>query len=99
VPRLVDPDELQRQLADLPGWSGDAGAIRRSVQAPDFMAGIRIVVEVAEAAEQMDHHPDVDIRWRTVLFVLSTHSAGGVTQLDVELAHRISQAAADHGAS
>jgi 4a-hydroxytetrahydrobiopterin dehydratase len=54
---------------------------------------------VALEAEEMDHHPDIDIRWRTVTFVVSTHSEGGVTQLDVELAHRISQAAARLGAS
>ena len=47
----------------------------------------------------MDHHPDIDIRWRTLVFGLSTHSAGGVTQLDVELAHRISALAAEHGAT
>ena len=46
------------------------------------------------AAETMDHHPDIDIRWRTVSFALSTHSAGGLTQLDIELAHQISQEAA-----
>ena len=44
---------------------------------------------VAEIAEEMNHHPDMDIRWRTVTFSLATHSVGGVTQLDVELAHRI----------
>jgi len=44
---------------------------------------------VAIEAEEMNHHPDMDIRWRTVTFTLSTHSAGGVTQLDIELAHRI----------
>jgi 4a-hydroxytetrahydrobiopterin dehydratase len=98
MPRLLDAAELDRQLAELPGWAGDANAISRSLQAPDFLAGIRIVDDVADAAEQMDHHPDIDIRWRTVLFTLSTHSAGGVTQLDIELAHRISSSALTHGA-
>ena len=55
--------------------------------------------EVAAAAETMDHHPDIDIRWRTVAFALSTHSEGGLTQLDVELAHQISQEAARKGAA
>ena len=50
-------------------------------------------------AEELDHHPDIDIRWRTLLFGLSTHSAGGVTQLDIELAHRIDAAATAHGAT
>jgi 4a-hydroxytetrahydrobiopterin dehydratase len=97
--RPLDTDELARQLADLPGWSGDTSAISRTVQAPDFLTGVRIVAEVAEIAEQMDHHPDIDIRWRKVLFGLSTHSAGGVTQLDIELAHRISAVARTHSAT
>ena len=48
------------------------------------------VNQIAAEAEEMDHHPDIDIRWDTVELVLCTHSAGGLTQLDVELAHRIS---------
>jgi 4a-hydroxytetrahydrobiopterin dehydratase len=96
---LLDSEELTRQLADLPGWVGDTAGISRTVQAPDFLTGVRIVSEVAEIAEQMDHHPDIDIRWRKLLFALSTHSAGGVTQLDVELAHRISTVATEHDAS
>jgi 4a-hydroxytetrahydrobiopterin dehydratase len=97
--RLLDQEELDRQLDDLPGWTGDSAAISREVQAPDFLTGVRIVAEVADIAEQMDHHPDIDIRWRTLRFVLSTHSAGGVTQLDIELAHRISGTAAARGAT
>ena len=97
--RLLDPDELVRQLADLPGWAGDTAGLARTVNAPDFLTGVRIVAEVAEAAEAMDHHPDIDIRWRTLLFGLSTHSSGGVTQLDIELAHRISAIATDLGAT
>ena len=49
---------------------------------------------MAADAEAMDHHPDIDIRWRTVTFTLSTHSEGGLTQLDIELAHQIDTAAA-----
>jgi 4a-hydroxytetrahydrobiopterin dehydratase len=95
--RLLDDAETTRQLADLPGWRSADGALRRSLTAPDFPTAIRIVDDVAAAAEEMDHHPDVDIRWRTLHFVLSTHSAGGVTQLDVELAHRIAAIASEHG--
>ena len=91
--RLLTDDEITRQLADLPGWSRDGGTLRASYDAPDFLAGIRLVHEVALLAEAMDHHPDIDIRWRTVSFALSTHSEGGLTQLDVELAHGIAQEA------
>ena len=97
--RLLTDEEIDRQLTDLPGWTRDGDSIRASYEAPDFPTGIRLVDEVAVAAEDMDHHPDIDIRWRTVAFVLSTHSDGGLTQLDIELAHRISQAAALVGAS
>jgi len=91
--RLTD-EEITRQLADLPGWSVDGNTIRAAYEAPDFLAGIRLVDEVALHAEQLDHHPDIDIRWRTVSFTLSTHSEGGLTQLDVELGHLIAAEAA-----
>jgi 4a-hydroxytetrahydrobiopterin dehydratase len=99
VARLLDPDELARQLGELPGWSGDTRSISRTVAAPSFPSALAIVAEVGEVAEELDHHPDIDIRWRTLLFGLSTHSAGGVTQLDIELAHRIDAAATAHGAT
>ena len=96
--RLLDDDEIERQLGDLPGWTRDGNTIRASYEAPAFLDGIRLVDEVAAAAESMNHHPDIDIRWRTVTFGLSTHSEGGLTQLDVELAHQIAQEAARVGA-
>jgi 4a-hydroxytetrahydrobiopterin dehydratase len=68
------------------------------VSAPDFMTGIRLVHDVAVVAEELDHHPDVDIRWRNVTFTLSTHSKGGVTERDVGLARRIDEIALRHGA-
>ena len=95
--RLLSDEEIQRQLADLPEWSYADGQLLRSVEFADFPTAIRGVVDVADEAEMMDHHPDMDIRWRTVHFTLSTHSAGGVTQLDIELAHRISRIVASLG--
>jgi 4a-hydroxytetrahydrobiopterin dehydratase len=87
--RRLDDEEITRQLADLPAWRREGDAIRATFEAPEFLAGIRLVDEVADLAETMGHHPDIDIRWRRVTFVLTTHSAGGLTQLDVELAHQI----------
>jgi 4a-hydroxytetrahydrobiopterin dehydratase len=98
VARRLDRDEIDRQLDDLPGWAQVEDALRARYRAPSFMAGIDLVRAVAVVAEEMDHHPDVDIRWRTIAFVLSTHSEGGVTQLDVELAHRVREEAARLGA-
>jgi 4a-hydroxytetrahydrobiopterin dehydratase len=97
--RLLTDEEIERQLGDLPGWARDGDAIWSSYEAPDFPTAIRVVDEVAVAAEDMGHHPDIDIRWRTVKFVLSTHSEGGLTQLDIELAHRVAQASARLGAT
>ena len=97
--RLLSDDEVTTQLGDLPGWQRDGDAIVATVEAPDFPAAIRIVDAVADEAEQMNHHPDIDIRWRTTRWLLSTHDAGGLTQLDIELAHRISAAARAEGAT
>lgn len=101
--RLLDAEEIERQLRDLPGWrwesSPNQSSLRAAYEAPDFRSAVRLIVEVADEAEQMDHHPDVDLRWRTVLLSCSTHSAGGVTQLDVELAHRAQDCARRIGAT
>jgi 4a-hydroxytetrahydrobiopterin dehydratase len=95
---LLSADEVTGGLAELDGWAGDTSAISRTVTAPSFPAAIRLVVEVAEAAEDADHHPDIDIRWRKVTFALSTHSAGGVTAKDLALARRIDELAQAHEA-
>ena len=97
--RLLDDEERARARAALPGWSGDEVTFTRAFAFPAFLVGVEAVRDVAAVAEQMDHHPDIDIRWRTVTFTVSTHSEGGITQLDVELAHRISEIATGYGAT
>ncbi|MBP0450172.1 4a-hydroxytetrahydrobiopterin dehydratase [Kitasatospora sp. RG8] len=90
--RLTE-DEITAALAGLPQWTREGGdTIVRTADARDFPAAIRVVVAVAEQAEALDHHPDIDIRWRTLRFALSTHSAGGLTTLDFTLAARIDTA-------
>jgi 4a-hydroxytetrahydrobiopterin dehydratase len=98
MPRLLDADEITSALATLDGWTGDGEALRREVAAADFPTAIRIVDAVAVVAEEMDHHPDIDIRWRNLTLVCSTHSAGGVTHLDVDLARRIDAIVDEHRA-
>lgn len=93
MPARLSAEDVRSELATLPGWSGDAFGIRRTIDAPSFPAAVSLVDRVAEVAEQRDHHPDIDIRWRSVTFTLSTHSEGGVTALDVELARRIDELA------
>ncbi len=93
APRLLDSEEVDRQLGDLPGWVSFSAGLHAAYDASDFPKAVALVAEIADIAEEMDHHPDIDLRWRTVRVTCWTHSAGGVTQLDVELAHRIRAAA------
>jgi 4a-hydroxytetrahydrobiopterin dehydratase len=90
-PPRLSPDELAAALAGLPLWSGDGEGIRRSVALPGFPDAVAAIVRIGFVAERMDHHPDVDLRWRTLHLTLVTHSAGGVTELDLELARRIDE--------
>jgi 4a-hydroxytetrahydrobiopterin dehydratase len=96
---VLTASELETALRRLPGWTGDTDVISRTCHAPGFLTGIRLVDAVAEAAERADHHPDIDIRWRRVTFRLSTHSAGGVTAKDLDLAERINDLAGEHHCS
>jgi 4a-hydroxytetrahydrobiopterin dehydratase len=98
VSRRLDAEEITRQLLTLPGWTGDGSGIERTYVFPGFPLAIEGVDDVALRAEEMNHHPDIDVRWRTVRFALTTHDAGGVTQLDVELAHHIRDTATRLGA-
>jgi 4a-hydroxytetrahydrobiopterin dehydratase len=86
---ILDQAALHSVMAELPHWEVRNGALARSVQAPTFAAGIRLVTAVADAAEEANHHPDIEIRWTTVTFRLWTHVAGGITKYDVALATTI----------
>lgn len=86
---VLSDDEVDAAAAALDGWERADGVLRRSVKFPSFLDGIDAVRRVAEAAERADHHPDIDIRWRTVTFVLVTHSEGGITDKDVQMAKQI----------
>lgn len=92
---LLEPEQVRAALGTRPGWSGDHTAIVRSVSLPSFPAAIAVVDRVAEVAEEMDHHPDIDIRWRDLTFRCATHSAGGVTARDLDLATRIEEIVAE----
>ncbi len=88
MPRLSDI-EIHRALGALPGWSRQGDSIRRSVTFDGFPAAVAFVTRLVPIAEEMHHHPDVDLRYNTVLVTLSTHDAGGITALDIEQAGRI----------
>jgi 4a-hydroxytetrahydrobiopterin dehydratase len=89
-PRLA-PDELAAALQGLPLWSGDGDGLHRSVRLPSFRDAVAAIVAIADVAEEMDHHPDVDLRWRTLHLHLVTHAVGGVTEFDLRLARRIDE--------
>jgi len=91
MPALLDDTAIDAALQDLPGWERDGDALVRTAQLPTFPSAIGVVARVGEIAESRNHHPDMDIRWRTVTFRCSTHSEGGITQLDVDLAKAISE--------
>jgi len=84
---------IQRELGTLPGWSRRGDVITKTFQFREFLSGIDFVNAVAKAAEAADHHPDIDIRYTKVTFALSTHSAGGITQKDLDLAKKIEASA------
>lgn len=82
----LSDDQIAAGLAGLPGWEGGAGALTKRFELADFRAAVAFVVRIAFEAEAADHHPDLDIRYRRVTVTLSTHSAGGVTAKDLNLA-------------
>ncbi|MET8145240.1 4a-hydroxytetrahydrobiopterin dehydratase [Sphaerisporangium sp. NPDC005288] len=95
----LDEAAIATRLSTVPDWKREGDEIRRTIVAPDFRTAIAIVNDVAEQAEAMNHHPDVDIRWRRLHLALTTHDAGGLTEKDFTLAARVDAIAADHGAT
>jgi 4a-hydroxytetrahydrobiopterin dehydratase len=93
---LLDDSAVEQRLTGVPEWRREGDEIRRKITARDFPAAIRIVDEIAVEAEKLNHHPDIDIRWRTLHLVLTTHDAGGLTDKDFTLAARIDEIAAPH---
>ena len=85
----LSEDEIATGLKALAGWEREGDVIVKHWTFPAFADGIRFVDRVAVAADAADHHPDIDVRWTTVTMRLSTHSAGGLTRKDLELAAAI----------
>lgn len=86
---LLTDEEITTALAGLPGWTRDGSAITTTVELADFRASMLYTGAVAYLAEEANHHPDILIQWNRVTLTLSTHSAGGLTRADMELARRI----------
>ncbi|MDM4720565.1 4a-hydroxytetrahydrobiopterin dehydratase [Micromonospora sp. WMMA1363] len=86
---VLTAEAVRDELSGLPDWSGDQAGIARTVELATFTDAITVVDRVAVMADELDHHPDIDIRWRTLTFRCVTHSVDGVTRRDLDLARRI----------
>lgn len=92
---VLNPDALHHELARLDGWGGTTQGLEKTFRFADFNGSVAFLNRVALVADELDHHPDASISWNKVTLRLVTHSAGGVTQSDVELARRIDPLATD----
>ncbi len=90
---VLSDDEVRQQLEGLDGWSLEGASIVRELRFSDFPEAVAFVVHLAFAAEAADHHPDLDIRYNRLTVRLSTHSEGGITHKDIELAEAIDRLA------
>jgi 4a-hydroxytetrahydrobiopterin dehydratase len=86
--RLSDA-EIDEQLTPLDGWERSGDAIVKQFDNGDFKGSVDFVNRLTPVAEEMNHHPDLEISWKTVTVTLTTHSEGGLTENDLELARRI----------
>jgi 4a-hydroxytetrahydrobiopterin dehydratase len=86
---LLAEEDIQKGLSSLKAWKRDGSEIAKQFELKDFVHAIGFVNSVALLAEKANHHPDIDIRWNKVRLVLSTHSAGGLTEKDFNLAKQI----------
>ena len=86
---LIKQSELKDRMKKIPEWELEKNQIERTFEFDDFVDAIDFVDRVAEVAEEEEHHPDIDIRYNKVRLTVSTHSKGGLTELDFNLAERI----------
>jgi 4a-hydroxytetrahydrobiopterin dehydratase len=89
MPQKLSDLEIQRALGGLNGWSRRGDVLTKTFAFERFADGIAFVSRIATAADAMNHHPDIDIRYTKITIVLSTHDAGGITQNDLDLAQKI----------
>ena len=88
---LLEEEEIEQRLDELGDWERDGDEIVKVFEFDDFTMSIKFVNDVAGLAERYDHHPDIDIRWNRVRLALSTHSEGGLTARDFDIAGEIEQ--------
>ena len=86
---LLSDSEIEARLSEHPGWERAGEAISKSFARGDFVGSVNFVQSLVEPAEAMNHHPDLSISWDEVTVSISTHSEGGITAADFELAAKI----------
>ncbi|HYQ78177.1 MAG TPA: 4a-hydroxytetrahydrobiopterin dehydratase [Solirubrobacterales bacterium] len=86
---LLSEAEIGERLAGLPGWERKGDAIEKSFKREDFVGSVRFLDSIVAPAEEMGHHPDLAVSWDTVTVTITTHSEGGLTANDFELAGKI----------
>ncbi len=90
---VLSEPEIQQALQKLPGWKKNGSAIERNFQFTNFLQAMDFVNQTAEAAEALNHHPDIHISYNKVTLALVSHDSGGVTQRDIRMAGRINELA------
>jgi 4a-hydroxytetrahydrobiopterin dehydratase len=88
---LLSDDEIGARLGALEGWSREEGVITKTFDHGDFLGSVEFVRRLTGPAEEMNHHPDLEISWSKVKVSITNHSAGGLTEADFALAARIDE--------
>ena len=86
---LLSDEEIERRLQDLDGWRREGDAIAKQFELADFKGSVEFINRLTEVAEEMNHHPDLQVSWNKVTVTTTSHSEGGLTENDFELARRI----------
>jgi 4a-hydroxytetrahydrobiopterin dehydratase len=86
---LLNDDQIRERLEGLEGWDREGDSIKKDFKLEDFKGSVDFVNRLTPVAEEMNHHPDLEISWNTVTVSISTHSEGGLTENDFELAGKI----------
>ena len=86
---LLNDDQIRERLEGLEGWEREGKSIKKEFKLEDFKGSVDFVNRLTPVAEEMNHHPDLEISWNTVKVSISTHSEGGLTENDFELAGKV----------
>lgn len=95
MPKLLPESEIKSRLKALKGWKGEGDFITKTFEFGNFMDGIQFIDRIAKVAEEEQHHPDIHVKYTTIKLSIQTHSAGGVTKRDFDLAASIERIQAE----